>query len=111
MKVKGPPSRGGRGGVRVQISWEQVHAVRRLCRENGGAWGNGSSMRWAESLHTAGESGLLTQVLNEVKSLPDVRDTRIIQLRTLISRGEYNVPSDEIADLFIRRALADELVG
>jgi len=95
----------------VKISWEQVHAVRRLRRENGGMLGNGSALRQTESLRIAGESALLTKVLNEVRRLPDVRDSQIIHLRTLISRGEYNVPSDEIADLFIRRVLADELVG
>lgn len=95
----------------MKISWEQVHAVRRLRRENGGMLENGSTLRQAESLRIAGESALLTKVLNEVSRLPDVRDSQIIHLRTLISRGEYNVPSDEIADLFIRRVLADELVG
>ena len=42
-----------------------------------------------------------------IKELPDVRRDRVEILRAEIEAGSYTVTSDDIADLIIRRALAD----
>lgn len=46
-------------------------------------------------------------VLMELDRLPDTREDRVAVLKQQIARGEYNVSSEDIADLIIRRCLAD----
>ncbi len=53
---------------------------------------------------TATEVQHLQQV---IKALPDIRQDRIAALKAEIDSGSYSVTSDDIADLIIRRALAD----
>ena len=42
-----------------------------------------------------------------IKQLPDVREDRVQELKAQIENGTYHVSSDDIADLIIRRMLAD----
>ena len=42
-----------------------------------------------------------------IKDLPDVRADRVQELKAQIENGTYHVSSEDIADLMIRRALAD----
>ena len=42
-----------------------------------------------------------------IETLPDVREDRVAELKRQIENGSYHVSSDEIADLMMRRALAD----
>ena len=42
-----------------------------------------------------------------IKQLPDVREDRVQELKAQVENGTYHVSSDDIADLMIRRALAD----
>jgi flagellar biosynthesis anti-sigma factor FlgM len=42
-----------------------------------------------------------------IKDLPDVREDRVQELKAQVENGTYNVSSEDIADLIIRRALAD----
>ena len=42
-----------------------------------------------------------------IKDLPDVREDRVRELKAQVENGTYNVSSEDIADLIIRRALAD----
>ncbi len=49
----------------------------------------------------------IDMVLMELDRLPDTREDRVAALKMQIERGEYNVSSDDIADLIIRRCLAD----
>lgn len=42
-----------------------------------------------------------------IKDLPDVREDRVQALKAQVESGTYNVSSEDIADLIIRRALAD----
>ena len=46
----------------------------------------------------------ITQLINR---LPDVREDRVQALKAQIENGTYHVSSEDIADLIIRRALAD----
>ncbi len=47
------------------------------------------------------------QVKKLVNQLPDVREDRVQALKAQIENGTYHVSGDDIADLIIRRALAD----
>ena len=47
------------------------------------------------------------RVTDLVNSLPDVREDRVQALKAQIENGTYHVSSEDIADLIIRRALAD----
>ena len=42
-----------------------------------------------------------------LENLPDVREDRVQELKARIENGTYHVSSEDIADLIIRRALAD----
>ena len=42
-----------------------------------------------------------------IETLPDVREDRVAELKRQIENGTYHVGSEEIADLMMRRALAD----
>ena len=42
-----------------------------------------------------------------IEALPDVREDRVAELKRQIENGTYHVSSNEIADLMMRRALAD----
>lgn len=46
-----------------------------------------------------------------IKSLPDVREDRVQALKAQVESGTYHVSSEDIADLIIRRALADNTAG
>jgi negative regulator of flagellin synthesis FlgM len=47
------------------------------------------------------------QVRRIVNNLPDVREERVAALKAQIESGTYNVSGEDIADLMIRRTLAD----
>lgn len=53
---------------------------------------------------TAQEIQRVKQLINR---LPDVREDRVQALKAQIDQGTYNVSGQDIADLIIRRALAD----
>lgn len=47
------------------------------------------------------------QVKKLVNQLPDIREDRVRALKAQVESGTYHVSSEEIADLIIRRTLAD----
>lgn len=47
------------------------------------------------------------QVKKYINQLPDVRADRVSALKAQIENGTYHVSGEDIADLIIRRALAD----
>lgn len=49
------------------------------------------------------------QVKNLVNQLPDVRESRVQALKAQVESGNYKVSGDDIADLIIRRVLADNV--
>jgi negative regulator of flagellin synthesis FlgM len=49
----------------------------------------------------------VTRITQLIKELPDVREDRVQALKAQVENGTYNVSSEDIADLIIRRALAD----
>ena len=49
----------------------------------------------------------IQRVLQVIRRLPDVREDRVQSLKAQIESGTYHVSGEDIADLIIRRALAD----
>ncbi|HZO91162.1 MAG TPA: flagellar biosynthesis anti-sigma factor FlgM [Chthonomonadaceae bacterium] len=47
------------------------------------------------------------QVKKLIDELPDIREERVRELKAQIESGTYHVSGEDIADLIIRRALAD----
>ncbi len=55
--------------------------------------------------------GEIQFVRQQIDRLPDVREDRVQALKARIESGTYRIGGDEIADLIVRRALANESVG
>ena len=49
----------------------------------------------------------IQRVAQVISELPDVREDRVQALKAQIESGTYHVSGEDIADLIIRRALAD----
>jgi len=49
----------------------------------------------------------IIKVKNQLNQLPDVREERVAALKAQIANGTYHVSGEDIADLMIRRTLAD----
>ena len=49
----------------------------------------------------------IQQIKGLVNQLPDVREDRVRALKAQVESGSYHVSGEDIADLIIRRALAD----
>jgi negative regulator of flagellin synthesis FlgM len=73
---------------------------------NGKAAGN-SSATPATSVELSGRAKEIQQVRKLVENAPDVREDLVNALKAQIESGEYKVSGEEVADLMIRRALAD----
>ena len=57
------------------------------------------------SISTTAED--IQRVKDVIAQLPDVREDRVQALKAQVESGTYHVSSEDIADLMIRRALAD----
>jgi flagellar biosynthesis anti-sigma factor FlgM len=66
---------------------------------------NASRKKPAENSETAE----VDRVKALVAALPDVREDLVQALKARVEAGTYNVSSDEIADLIVRRAWADSM--
>ncbi len=51
----------------------------------------------------------LRQVTKKIQALPEVREDLVAEIKAQIEAGTYNVSSDDIADLMLRRAYADRI--
>ncbi|HLJ56770.1 MAG TPA: flagellar biosynthesis anti-sigma factor FlgM [Chthonomonadaceae bacterium] len=49
----------------------------------------------------------IQRIKDVIAQLPDVREDRVQALKAQVESGTYHVSSEDIADLMIRRALAD----
>lgn len=91
----------------MKISRTQVEAVLRSYRgrpqEPDGRKGTTFSSALLE------ESELLDTLRRRAGDAPAVRDETVARLRKLVARNEYTVTADEIADLLLRRLIADSL--
>jgi negative regulator of flagellin synthesis FlgM len=66
-----------------------------------------SDGRAAASVEVSSTAQEVQQVKKLVNQLPDVRTDRVQALKTQIENGTYQVSGEDIADLIIRRTLAD----
>jgi negative regulator of flagellin synthesis FlgM len=75
----------------------------------GSATADGGAARGgqASSVDTSSTAQDVQRITQLIKSLPDVREDRVQALKAQVENGTYHVSSEDIADLIIRRALAD----
>jgi len=92
----------------MKISRAQIEAVLRSYRQKGHQEPHDGER--GESVPAVSvEPELLAVLRRRVGDTPAVRDETVARLRELLSRNEYSVTADEIADLFLRRLIADRL--
>lgn len=61
----------------------------------------------ASHIDISDKANEVRRVAGLIKQLPEVREDRVQALKAQIENGTYHVSSEDIADLIIRRALAD----
>ncbi len=61
----------------------------------------------AATVHVSPSAYEVQQIKNLVNSLPDQRVDRVQALKAQIDNGSYKVSGEDIAELIIRRVLAD----
>ncbi len=63
----------------------------------------------AASVELSPRAQEIRQIQFLLDEIPEVREEIVQELRRKIEAGEYNVSSAEIADLIVRRAIADNV--
>jgi negative regulator of flagellin synthesis FlgM len=63
--------------------------------------------RKAAEVEMSLEAKEMQQVKKWVDQVPDVREARVRELKAQVDAGTYNVSSEDIADLMLRRIIAD----
>jgi negative regulator of flagellin synthesis FlgM len=97
----------------MQISIEEVSRLLAVAPSNTGVHqvnargGQVSSGRQAAQVDISTSAQEIQLLKRQINSLPDVREQRVAQLKTQVENGTYNVSGVDIADLIIRRTLAD----
>jgi negative regulator of flagellin synthesis FlgM len=66
-----------------------------------------SQSREAASVEVSSTAQEVQQIKKLINQLPDVRQDRVQALKAQIESGTYQVSGEDIADLIIRRTLAD----
>jgi flagellar biosynthesis anti-sigma factor FlgM len=106
------------GGAPLQISTEEVGRIMQARRLNRtsliGPKGYGRPVEPrvaspAKSVDPSESRTEIERVKALVDGLPDVREDRVQLLKAQVESGTYNVSSDDIADLIVRRAWADSM--
>jgi flagellar biosynthesis anti-sigma factor FlgM len=96
----GPPSEGGK---QVKISLEEVDRIRRSVTLDSDL----PIGTVVEEVLTRSEE--VQSIKDNLAQMPDVREDIVAALRARVDSGTYNVSSEEIADLMVRRAYADSI--
>ncbi|HLK55541.1 MAG TPA: flagellar biosynthesis anti-sigma factor FlgM [Chthonomonadaceae bacterium] len=102
----------------MKISVEEVNRLIAMAPMERGSnrYGTGSSFqaqaqasegRPAAVVDISTSAQEIQQVKQVVNQLPDVREERVRALKAQVENGTYHVSGEDIADLIIRRALAD----
>ncbi|HSV74771.1 MAG TPA: flagellar biosynthesis anti-sigma factor FlgM [Chthonomonadales bacterium] len=63
----------------------------------------------AASVEISAEAQEVRRVKDMVDQVPDVRENLVESLRAKMQKGDYQVGSADIADLMVRRLLADSM--
>ena len=69
--------------------------------------GRASRSEYATRANVTADSLEVQQIARLVKELPDMRAARVRALKAQVENGTYHVSGEDIADLIIRRLLAD----
>lgn len=94
----------------MQVSRMQVQAVARAfeaqmsSRASFARQGKGPR---ADRVDLSQDAQMVAALRRKIKDLPEVREDRVKALRQRISEGRYHVAADDIADLMVRRWIAD----
>lgn len=107
------------GGTQMQISMNEVRRLLSYSTEGNpkpstevnssiSQQVNGSPSAVVDISTTAQD---IQAVKRELSRVSDVREERVNALRNQLANGTYNVSSSDIADLMIRRTLADNTQG
>jgi negative regulator of flagellin synthesis FlgM len=97
----------------MQISIEEVSRLlavnpsSRGVHQTNARSGSVSNGREAANVEISSTAQEIQQVKRQINGLPDIREQRVAELKSQIENGTYNVSGDAIADLIIRRTLAD----
>jgi flagellar biosynthesis anti-sigma factor FlgM len=95
-----PPSE---GGAQMKISLEEVDRIRQsMTLDSDLPIGT-----VVEEVMTRSEE--VQSVKDKLAQLPEVREDIVAALKARVDSGTYNVSSEEIADLMVRRAFADSI--
>ncbi len=99
----------------MQISVEEVSRLlavtpQRNQRQTGSMQASASQTpvsRGAASVEISTSAQELQGIKRQIDRLPDVREDRVQALKAQIENGTYKVSGEDIADLILRRTLAD----
>lgn len=100
----------------MQISTEEVHRLlaatplrkaRTVSKADASGGQTTEKGQEAVSVEISTRAQEVQQVKQALDQVPDVRIDRVMHLKSLIETGKYQVSGEEIADLMIRRTLAD----
>lgn len=69
--------------------------------------GRNIQSRQAAQVDVSAAAQEVLQIKKQISKLPDVREDRVQALKAQIENGTYHVSGEDIADLIIRRTLAD----
>ena len=69
--------------------------------------GRSIQSRQAAQVDVSAAAQEVLQIKKQISQLPDVREDRVQALKAQVESGTYHVSGQDIADLIIRRTLAD----
>ena len=71
---------------------------------------SGFQSREAAQVDVSNAAQDILKIKKQISRLPDVREDRVQALKAQIENGTYHVSGEDIAELMIRRTLADNTV-
>ncbi len=86
--------------------WSALDAVNGSDRDHARATTQGGAVQAEQRESDISEEAQLgARLMDQFAAIPDVRDERVAQLRSVIQSGAYSVTSEETADAMVRDAL------
>lgn len=87
----------------------QSRAVGPAARPSNGKENGGAAPSPAADVDISEEAQEVVRLKRAIAELPEVREDLVNSLKERIQRGEYKVSGEEIAELMMRRAVADRI--
>ena len=76
--------------------------IKRTTSEETAAIDAKNSVKKTDKVEISGRASEAKQLVDQLKSLPDVRMEKVNELRDRMAAGKFNPPSSEIADAIIK---------